>query len=121
MPGVLANSKNAAAFPNVGETARVLVSTLTKVVLGQLDQLKAIDAFPALWIKIMTLMEGVCTNADEDLTTAGVEGLRSMLIFTAQSKVLTPDWVTPEGVNVWGVTWQKAHAISPNLSPEILH
>ena len=119
--GVLANSKNAAAFPNVGETARVLVSTLTKVVLGQLDQLKAIDAFPALWIKIMTLMEGVCTNADEDLTTAGVEGLRSMLIFTAQSKVLTPDWVTPEGVNVWGVTWQKAHAISPNLSPEILH
>ena len=72
-------------------------------------------------IKIMTLMEGVCTNADEDLTTAGVEGLRSMLIFTAQSKVLTPDWVTPEGVNVWGVTWQKAHAISPNLSPEILH
>ena len=31
------------------------------------------------------------TNADEDLATAGGEGLRSMLIFIAQSKVPTPD------------------------------
>ena len=91
---------------------------IATITLNRPEKLNAFTETMLQWQRLEVLQLGPAAAVG---SPAGGEGLRSMLIFTAQSKVLTPDWVTPEGVNVWGVTWQKAHAISPNLSPEILH
>ena len=98
-----------------------LVSTVAQILLVHTDRFTGQDGFPEQWMRFMGVMEQLCQlEGCNDLAVTGGEAVKKVVLRLAQVGVLQPEWRSGDGVNVWNVTWQKCHAISPNISPSLL-
>ena len=98
-----------------------LVGTVAQTFLAHSERFTGQAAFPELWMRFMGVMEQLCQlEGCNDLAVTGGEAVKKIVLRLAEAGVLQPEWRSGEGVNVWNVTWQKCHAISPNISPSLL-
>lgn len=91
---------------------------LSKVFLQHLAALSKLEAFPSLWMKLLTYMERF-KNAGQELAEAVPESLKNMLLVMSTHGILTPDSGKAMPHSLWVLTWNRIEGFLPGMCAEV--